>query len=277
MPKNRHRNARNRSPGKYAGRAPSEAAGRRPRDSGVDAQSASARLLVASTGSRAQRPERAVEASDRSSEGEVLQTTETEADSPPLTDRGSDSSASDSDSSSYPPVRFPKPYDGRPDQRVFDTWVFYVKNWASLKGLRSREVMAFFPQLLTGDAMQHYMREVAPGLRSKKWKPKEVFKILQKKCFPPDHKVKLYHQLKSARQGNRRAKIFAEQLTFLARHLPYVSEEFLALVFWAGLNRRILSLLVQCGIEPGELDLETLVERASRCQRALQQLSTNRW
>ena len=276
MPRNRGRNAQNRSPGKHAGRVPGKAGGRRPRDSGVDVQSASACLLVASTSSGAQGPERAVKASVRSSNIEVLQAAEAQADSPPLTDEGSDSSASDSDSSSCFSVPLPKPYDGRPDQRVFDEWVFDVENWASLKKLRSIDVMANFPSLLTGDARRLYEKEVFPTLRSKKWKPKKVFKLLQKACFPTDHKVRLYNQLKSAKQGNRKASVFAYDLTFLAGHLPHVSGEFLALVFWAGLNPHVLDMLIKDGLKPGDLDLETLEKHASKYDRVVHYFSVNR-
>ena len=267
MPRNRGRNARNRSPGKHAGRVPGEAAGRRRRDSGVDVQSASACLPVALTGSRAQGPE----ASVWSSNNEVLQAVETQVDSPPLTDESSDSNSS---LCSLTPLL--KPYDGRPDQRVFDLWVLRVESWAIRNNLRSRDVMANFPELLTGRALQLYQREVFPTLHSKKWKPKKVFKLLQKECFPFDHKVILCSQLMSTKQGNRSASAFAGDLNFLARHLPHVSGEFLALVFWAGLNHRVASLLVLEGIEPGDLDLDTLEKHASKYDRVVHYFSTNR-
>ena len=273
MPRNHGRNVQKRSPGKRAGRVPGEAAGRRPRDSGVDVQSASVRLPVASTGSRAQGPECANEASDRSSGNEVLQTVQAQADSPSLADEGSDSGVYDSDSSSFFFATLPRPYDGTPDQRVFDQWVFRVKNWASLNELRSIDVMVNFHLLLTGSARRLYQRKVYPPWV---WKPKKVFKLLQKECFPSNHKVLLYDQLKSAKQGNREAAEFAEELTFLASHLPHVSGKFLALVFWSGLNRRIPFMLIRDGIEPEDFDLETLAEHASKYDHVLR-YSQCRW
>lgn len=126
--------------------------------------------------------------------------------------------------------------------------------------------MVNFDLLLTGPASRLYRRRVYPPWE---WKPKKVFKLLQKECFPFNHQIILYDQLKSAKQGNRRAAEFAEELTFLASHLPHVSGKFLALVFWSGLNRRIPLMLINDGIGPDDFDLETLAEHASKYDHVL--------
>lgn len=173
--KDHGREARKRSRGKHTGRAPNEAAGRRPRDldTGVDDQSAFPRFPVASTGSRARGPERAVKASDRSMSSKVLQTAEIETDRPtPLVE--------DSYSSAYSSTLSfsPDPYDGKPNQHVFDEWVLEVKNWVSLEKLSRKEVMYYFPRLVTGEAKRCFQKYVLPTLRSRKWKAKEVFELL---------------------------------------------------------------------------------------------------
>jgi len=274
--RNHGKEAQNGSRGEHPGRAPSETAERRPRDlhSGVDDQSASPRLLVASTSSRAPEPERAVEASDRSKSNKVLQTAEIRANRPmTLSVEDSDSSSSDtnySDSSACYLAQPPSPYDGKPDQRVFDDWVFGVKNWASLRKLSRMEVMCSFPALITGDARWCYQMYVSPTLRTKKWKPKDVFEVLQKHCFPHDHKIRLYEQLKAVKQGNRKVSWYAEEIVFLASHLPPVSKEFLAIVFYTGLNANVRSLLAFDGIEPDNIDFETLVQHAENCGSRVQ-------
>ena len=277
--KDHGREARKRSRGKHTGRAPNEAAGRRPRDldTGVDDQSAFPRFPVASTGSRARGPERAVKASDRSMSSKVLQTVNVQTNRPTSRVEDSDSSTSDSDSSASDSdsstsdsdsstfsISPPDPYDGRPDQRVFDEWAFYVENWVSLEKLSRKEVMYYFPRLVTGEAKQCFQKYILPTLGSRKWKPKEVFELLQEHCFPDDHKVRLYEQLRLAKQGNRKVIDYAEEVRFLAKHLPYVSKEFLALVFWSGLNPRIRRALSSDGIKPGCVDPETLVQCAVR-------------
>jgi len=282
--RDRGREARKRSHGKHTGRVPNEAAGRRSRDldTGVDDQSAPTRLLVVSTSGRAQGPERAVRASDRSGSSRVLQTAKVRADrptsraeDPDSSDSDSDSSSSDSDSSSSDSdssassISLPDPYDGKPDQRVFDGWVFKVKNWASLKKLPRRAVMYLFPRLVTGEAERCFRQYVVPTSFSRKWKPKEVFKLLQEHCFPYDHKVRLYRQLRSAKQGNRKVAAYAEEVEFLAGHLPHVSKKFLAIVFWEGLNYRIREKVVMMDeIELGRIDLQTLIRRALVAERA---------
>lgn len=265
--------AQRRSRGKRTGRKPDEAAGRRPRDLdyGVDDQSASSRLLVASTSSRASGPERAVKASDRSKSSKVLQAVKMQTDRPTssVEDSGSStsdssSSTSDSGSSACYLIPQPPPYDGRPNQRAFDDWVASVENWVSLEKLSRKEVMYFVPLLVTGKARRCLELYVLPTLHSRKWKLKEVFEILQEHCFPFDRKVRLYEQLISAKQGNRKAIWFATEVEFLARHLPHVSGEFLGLVFWKGLNHRTRSKLIMDGIVPGDINLETLVQHASK-------------
>ena len=66
----------------------------------------------------------------------------------------------------------------------------------------------------------------------------------------------------SATQGNLRVLEFAGRIEGLARHLPY-AEEFLAAVFYAGLNNRIRARLIFDGIYFGTVDLETLIKRAA--------------
>jgi len=66
--------------------------------------------------------------------------------------------------------------------------------------------MYFLPQLITGEAERCFRRYVLPTFYSRKWKPKEVSKLLQEHCFPDDHKVRLYKQLRSAKQGNRKVR-----------------------------------------------------------------------
>jgi hypothetical protein len=245
-------------------------AGRRPRDldTGVDDQSASSRLIVSSTSSRAQGPERAVKAGDRSKSNKVLPAAKGHKDRPVPRVEDSDSSGCDSDSSasdsdsSASPISPPDPYDGKPDQRVFDVWVYKVEHWASLAELSRKEVMCWFPRLVTGEAEQCFQEHVLPTLYSRKWEFKEVFEILQEHCFPFDHKVKLYEQLKSVKQGNRKVIVYAGEVRFYAKHLPYVSEEFLALVFWAGLNRHTQSKLIMHGVKPNRAGLKTLIRRA---------------
>ena len=112
--------------------------------------------------------------------------------------------------------------------------------------------------------MRYYRKYVHPTLHSKEWKPEDVFEVLQKHCFPWDHKLRLYEQLKSVKQGNRKVIVFAGEVKFLARHLPSISDEYLALVFYSGLNRRIRLRLISDGVDPCNVDLETLIQRASR-------------
>ena len=188
----------------------------------------------------------------------VLQTAEVETDRPTPRVKDSDSSAYSSALSFSPP----DPYDGKPNQRAFDEWVLEVKNWVSLEKLSRKEVMHHFPRLVTGEAKRCFQKYVLPTLRSRKWKTKEVFELLQEHCLPYDQRVRFYEQLKLAKQGNRRVIVYAEEVKFLAKHLPHVSKKFLALVFWAGLNPRIRNMLIMKGIEPGRVDPETLVQRA---------------
>ena len=127
-----------------------------------------------------------------------------------------------------------------------------------------KELTRCLGALVTGDAMWHYRKHVHPTLRLREWKPEDVFAVLQNHCFPWDHKIRSYERLKSAKQGNRKVVVFAEEVEFLARHLPSVSNECLALVFYSGLNRRIRSMLISDDIDLWSVDLETLIQRASR-------------
>ena len=280
--RNHGRETRKGSRGKHTGRAPNEAARRRPQDldTGADDQSASPRLLVTSTSSGAQGPERAVKASDRSKSSKVLRTAEIQADrqtpsvdgsDPDTADSNSsisdsDSSTSDSDSST---LSLPDPYDGRPDQLVFDKWVSDVKAWASLEKLSRKDVMYLFPLLVTGEAEVWFRLLVLSPWSSRKWRPKQVFELLQKLCFPYDHQLRLYEQLTSVKQGNRRVIEYAEEVRFLAGHLPHVSKKFLGLVFWAGLNPRIQNALTRMpGIGPGCVRAETLIRLALKLDSA---------
>ena len=113
------------------------------------------------------------------------------------------------------------------------------ENWASLGKLPRKAVTWFFPRLVTGEAERCFRQYVLPTFYSRKWKPKDVSKLLQEHCFPNDHKVKLYKQLRSAKQGSRKVTAYDEEVEFLARHLPRINKEFLAIVFWADLNYRI--------------------------------------
>ena len=117
--------------------------------------------------------------------------------------------------------------------------------------------------------MQHYRKHVHPTLHLREWKPADLFAVLEKDCFPWDHKLSLYEQPKSAKQGNCRVTDFAEEVEFLARHLPSVSKEYLALVFYSGLNCRVRSMLISDDIDPWDVELETLIQRASEKGDAL--------
>jgi len=253
---------RKRSYGKRAGQAPNEAAGRRPRDldPGVDDQSADERL-VEPTSSRAPDLDRAVMASDRPNSRKVLQTVALQVDRPTLGVEDVDLSISDS-SASY---RYPPRYDGVADQDVFDDWRSGVEAWAAINEHSPRVVMHCFPLLVTGNALWCFKQYVSPTLHSRKWEPKKVFKVLQKRCFPPDYKLQVHSQLVSATQGNLRVIAFARKIKQLAEHVPYpVDEEFLATIFYTGLDRHIKARLILDGIEPDSADLETIVHCASK-------------
>jgi len=225
MPRNRGREAtdgyttssersgkkgRKRSYGKRAGQAPNEAAGRRLRDldPGVDDQSADEHLLVEPTSSRAPDLDRVVMASDRPNSRKELQTVALQADRPTPGVEDVDSSTSDS-SASY---RYPPRYDGTADQDVFDEWRSGVEAWAAINEHSRRVVMRCFPLLLTGNALWCFRQYVSPTLHSRKWKPKKVFNVLQKRCFPPDYKLQVHSQLVSATQGDLRVIGFARKI-----------------------------------------------------------------
>jgi len=253
---------RKRSYGKRTGQVPNKAAGRLPRDldSGVDDQSANARLLVEPTSSRAPNLDRAVKASDRSKSRKVLQTVTLQADR--QTPRVEDTDSSTSDSSA--PYRYPpRVYDGTADQAIFDEWKYSVEDWAEINEHSRKVVMRCFPLLVTGDARLCFERFVSPTLHSRKWEPKEVFEVLQKHCFPSDYKFQVHSQLVSVTQGNLRVMDFSHKIEKLVKHVPYpINEEFLATVFYTGLNSHIRARLILDGIEPGSTDLETMIKRA---------------
>ena len=278
MPRNRGREAtdgyttssersgkkgRKRSYGKRAGQAPNEAAGRRLRDldPGVDDQSADEHLLVEPTSSRAPDLDRVVMASDRPNSRKELQTVALQADRPTPGVEDVDSSTSDS-SASY---RYPPRYDGTADQDVFDEWRSGVEAWAAINEHSRRVVMRCFPLLLTGNALWCFRQYVSPTLHSRKWKPKKVFNVLQKRCFPPDYKLQVHSQLVSVTQGDLRVIVFARKIKQLVEHVPYsVDEEFLDTIFHTGLDRHIKARLILDGIEPDSADLETIVHCASK-------------
>ena len=129
--------------------------------------------------------------------------------------------------------------------------------------------MYFFPPLVTGEAEQWFRLFVLSPRSSRKWKPKQVFELLQELCFPYDHQLILYEQLASVKQGNRGVIEYAEEVRFLAGHLPHVSNKFLGLVFWAGLNPRIQNALTRMpGIESGRVGAESLIRRALKFDSA---------
>ena len=187
------------------------------------------------------------------------------AQDPDLSDDSSDAEtcSSFSDTSSGPSAfPQPRPYDGQANQDVFDEWTFRVETWAELNEPSRKEVLRWFPQLVSGNALWCFQRYVFPSLHLRKWKLKEVFEVLQKRCFPINHKLGLHRKLVSATQGNLRVLEFAGRIEGLARHLPY-AEEFLAAVFYAGLNNRIRARLIFDGIYFGTVDLETLIKCAA--------------
>ena len=273
------RDGRKRSRGRHTGQTPNEVAGRRPRDleSGVDNKSAHACATVKSTSDRARELDRAAMASDRSGRRKAPQTVRARTkrrapriEDPDLGDdssgAGVGSSTSEASSESFlcPP---PRPYDGKADQDAFDEWSFRVENWAEINELSRKEVMCWFPQFVTGDALCCWQEHVFPSLHSRKWKLKEVFEVLQSRCFPANHKFHLYKQLVLATQGDLSALDFGNKIQRLARHFPYANDEFLAAIFHAGLDSRIRARLILDGIYFGGADLETLIKRASEHER----------
>ena len=268
------REGQRRSRGKRTERASNEAASQRPRDlkPGVDDQSAYVRATVKPTSNKAPDLDQAAMANDRSEGETALQIVKVQtkrpiprAQDPDLSDDSSDAEtcSSFSDTSSGPSAfPQPRPYDGQANQDVFDEWTFRVEIWAELNELSRKEVLRWFPQLVSGNALWCFQRYVFPSLHLRKWKLKEVFEVLQERCFPINHKLGLHRKLVSATQGNLRVLEFAGRIEGLARHLPY-AEEFLAAVFYAGLNNRIRARLIFDGIYFGTVDLETLIKRAA--------------
>lgn len=279
MPRNRRHNARSERNGKERQRrSHGEAAGRRPRDpdSGVDDRSADERLLVEQTSSRAPDLEHAVETGDRSTSRKALPTVKgrTKRPAPRVEDPDSSGDSSDADtdssttSSASSVTSTPRPYDGTADQDVFDLWVVRVEAWAALNRISDRNLVYWSPELVSGYARGCLELHVFPSLHSRKWKFKEVVEILQKRCFPIDHKLQLQRQLTSTIQGDLRVVEYAGKIYRLAGHLPHMKNRWLASIFYAGLNDRIAIKLALDGIELGKIDMETLVKRATEYDNA---------
>jgi len=265
----------------YGKQAPNEAARRRTRDpdSDVDDQSADPRLLVKPTSSRAPNLDRAVKASDRSKSRKVLQTVKIQTKRPvrrvegldssddlsdDSSDTGTASSTTDTSSSFYPSIPLPTPYDGRADLRVFDLWVDQVTTWVKYSKLSHKEVMYMFPHLVSGKAKSCFIAYFTPSrfLPQREQSLKEIFKAIHEDCFPPGHKMTLHKELMSASQGNLGVEDFASELRLRVKYLPYVNEQCLAAIFFAGVHKYIRIRLIADGMGQGDTDLETLLKRA---------------
>lgn len=209
-----------RSHGEHAGRVPGQAVGRRPRDSGsgVDSRSPTTRLLVGPTGSRAPDLDQAAMAGDQPGSRKTLNAVEERTKGP--TRRVEDQNTSTS-SSPLPDIPLPNTYDGIPDQRAFDAWVYEVTIYIKYRRLSDNQVMRMFRHLVTGEALSCFMTHFAPSryLPSREQSLKEVLKVLQKECFPPDRKMALHKQLMSATQGNFSVRGFVSELRFRAKYL----------------------------------------------------------
>lgn len=287
MPKNRGRGDTARterkgkegqdgSRGQHDGRTANEVA-RRPRIPNPSTRpSSSVRRSVE------QGPDRAVRAGDRSkSSGKSRRTIKErehrstpriqDTDSSDSSDdpSGTDTSSSNSGSASST-FSLPDPYNGKADQHVFDRWKYTVEAWVKFNKLPRKAVIYSFTRLVTGDALECFETYVTPTASSRKWKPAEVFEILQEHCFPSDYKMRNHRQLLSAKQGNLRVTHFATKLFRLAKHVPYpVSDELLAVIFYEGLSSHIRARLIMAGLVPGKVDLETMIGRASNLECCL--------
>ena len=249
-------------------------ASRRARDqgSGVDNISANG-LLVVQASSRAPHLDQATMAGDRSKGRKSLNDVKARSkkpfhrvEDPDSSDDSSDSATASSDTGSavfLPSLPLPKPYDGRADQMAFDFWVRRVTTWAKCSKLSHEQVMYMFPHLVSGKAAACFKRYHTPS----RYPPIEpslegIFRVIHKSCFPPDHKVTLHKELMSATQGHSGVRDFAFELRSRAKHLPYVSKQCLAAIFFAGVRKYIRVGLIMDGMQQGDTDLDTLVERA---------------
>ena len=272
------------SHGMHTGQAPNEAAGRpRDLDSGDDDDSGDVCIYVGTVTIRAQGPDRALEASDWSeSDRESLQIVggqkyrstlrSDEADSSDDSS-GADAGSSISDSSGFPMMRRPDPYDGKADPLVFDEWKVRVETWAEVNGLSRKQVMSCFPLLITGWAERCFDLYIA-RTPAWKWELKEVFETLYEQCCPFDCRLRVHRQLVSARQGNLTVLDFANRIKSLAKHVPYhVDEEFLVTIFYEGLNSPIKAKLAMLKCVPGAtIDLGAMIRRARIFEELAHQL-----
>ena len=171
---------------------------------------------------------------------------------------------------------FPSPYDGRADQRVFNTWEHQVKSWVKYHKLSDKEVMYTFSRLVSVKAESCFMLYVAPSrfLPPRRWTLNEILEVIHKECFPPGYKMTLHKRLMSATQGDLRVKEFAAELRSLAKRLPYVNEQCLAAIFFVGVHKYIQDQLIADGMGQGDTDLGTLVKYASRYEDARRMLRT---
>ena len=164
------------------------------------------------------------------------------------------------------PIPLSSPYDGRPDQRAFDIWEFRVTMYLKCAKLSDHEAICMFHLLVSGRALSCFMENFTPSRYPppNEWSLEEVFKVLQKECFPPDHKITLHKELMSATQGNFSVSYFAADLRFRAKHFPYISEQCLATIFFVGVHKYIRVGLISDGMGQDGTDLETLEEHAKR-------------
>ena len=287
------REGQKRSDGKHTGRAPGEAVGRRPRDleSGVDNRSANERLLVEPTSSRAPGLDQAAMAGDRPRGRKSPKTVKTQTKRPARRVEGPDSSDDSSDtstassttdtsaSSSFrPSIPPPPPYDGRADQRVFDLWVCRVTSWVEYNKFSDEEVKYMFLRLVNGKAESCFIAYLTPSryLPPEEQSLKGIFKAIHRDCFPLNHKMTLHKELMSASQGNLGIREFVSELRLRARHLPYVSEQCLAAIFFVGVHKYTRAGLMEDGMEQDGTDLETLMEHALRYECARRMLRAYR-
>lgn len=253
-------------------------------DSGDDDDSADVCIYSGTAIIGAQGPDRALEASDRSgSNREFLQISRAQSYRSALggedTDSSDDSSgavagSNISDGSASPIVRRPDPYDGKADPLVFDEWKVKVETWAEANGLSKRQVMSYFPLLITGWAKRCFDLYIVPASPSRKYELKEVFEILYEQCCPLGCKLRVHRQLVSARQGSLTVLDFASRIKTLAKHVPYpVDEEFLVTIFYEGLNSPIKAKLIMLKCVPGgNADFEAMVRQARTFEEPVHRL-----
>lgn len=179
-----------------------------------------------------------------------------------------------SDGSASPIVRRPDPYDGKADPLVFDEWKVKVETWAEANGLSKRQVMSYFPLLITGWAKRCFDLYIVPASPSRKYELKEVFEILYEQCCSLGCKLRVHRQLVSARQGSLTVLDFASRIKTLAKHVPYpVDEEFLVTIFYEGLNSPIKAKLIMLKCVPGDnADFEAMVRQARTFEEPVHRL-----